>query len=57
MAHCKARGRRLEAGDAWILATAVHRRLPLATHDADHLDLAIPRLKVISALAKGSGSS
>lgn len=55
MAHCKRRGRRLESGDAWIIATAVHRRLPLATHDADHLGLAIPRLKVISALEKASG--
>jgi tRNA(fMet)-specific endonuclease VapC len=24
--HCKKHGRRLEAGDAWILATAVHRK-------------------------------
>jgi predicted nucleic acid-binding protein len=23
--HCKTRGRRLESGDAWILATAAHR--------------------------------
>jgi tRNA(fMet)-specific endonuclease VapC len=28
-AHCKKRGRRLEAGDAWIVATAVYRRIPL----------------------------
>jgi tRNA(fMet)-specific endonuclease VapC len=48
--HCKKRGRRLESGDAWIIATAVHRGLPLVTHDGDHLGLAVPRLKVISAL-------
>lgn len=54
--HCKRRGRRLESGDAWIIATAIHRGLPLATHDADHLGLAIPKLKVISALEKTSES-
>ena len=51
-AHCKRRGRRIEAGDAWIVTTAVHRRLPLLTHDADHLGLGIPGLQVISALAE-----
>jgi predicted nucleic acid-binding protein len=34
--HCRQQGRRLEAGDAWIVATAVQRRLPLLSHDADH---------------------
>lgn len=29
--HCKRRGRRVEAGDAWSVATAVHRDAP-ATH-------------------------
>jgi hypothetical protein len=42
----------LESGDAWIIATAVHRRLPLATHDSDHLGLEIPKLEVISCLAE-----
>jgi tRNA(fMet)-specific endonuclease VapC len=51
-AHCKRRGRRLEAGDAWIVATAVHRQLPLITHDADHLGLGIPNLKIISYVGK-----
>jgi tRNA(fMet)-specific endonuclease VapC len=46
--HCKRRGRRLEAGDAWIIATAVHRRLPLLTHDGDLVDLEIPELTVVS---------
>jgi tRNA(fMet)-specific endonuclease VapC len=54
-AHCKKRGRRLEAGDAWIVATAVQRKLPLLTQDADHLGLGIPRLKVISSLAIQGG--
>src|SRR5207302_6995475 len=44
MAHCRARGRRLEAGDAWIAATAVHRRLPLLTHDRDLTNLQMPGL-------------
>ncbi len=51
-AHCKKRGRRLEAGDAWIIATAVHRSLPLLTHDADYLGLGVPGLTVISYAAK-----
>lgn len=48
--HCRRRGRRLESGDAWIIATAVHRGLPLATHDADHLGLGISKLELMSAL-------
>ena len=47
-AHCKKRGRRLEAGDAWIVSTAVHRRIPLLTHDRDHVGLEIPDLNVVS---------
>jgi len=53
-AHGKMRGRRLESGDAWIIATAVHRRLPLVSHDKDHLGLGIPKLEVISSLAQQS---
>lgn len=41
-------GRRLETGDCWIVATAVHRGIPLLTHDRDFLDLPIPGLDVIS---------
>jgi hypothetical protein len=44
----------LESGDAWIIATAVHRRLPLVSHDKDHLGLGIPKLEVISSLAQES---
>jgi predicted nucleic acid-binding protein len=54
--HCKRRGRRLESGDAWIIATAVHRHLPLVTHDNDHLGLRIPDLDSVSALEETSES-
>ena len=43
-------GRRLESGDCWIAATAIHRQIPLLTHDRDFLDLPIPGLEVISYL-------
>lgn len=47
-AQCMKQGRRLEAGDAWIAATAVHRRIPLLTHDRDFVGLEVEGLKVIS---------
>jgi len=47
-AQCKKKGRRLEAGDAWIVATAVHRGIPLMTHDLDQVGLAVEGLTVIS---------
>jgi tRNA(fMet)-specific endonuclease VapC len=37
--HCKQAGRRLEAGDTWITATAVRYQLPLLTHDRDLVGL------------------
>ena len=43
-------GRRLESGDCWIAATAIHRQIPLLTHDHDFLNLPIPGLEVISYL-------
>jgi tRNA(fMet)-specific endonuclease VapC len=49
---CRKQGRRLEAGDAWIAATAVHRDIPLLTHDADHLGLHLPGLTVVSYLTR-----
>ena len=49
---CNKQGRRLEAGDAWIIATAVHRKIPLITHDKDMVGLKIPDLKVISFVEK-----
>lgn len=45
--HAARRGRRLEAGDAWIAATAVRLQRPLLTHDADFRDLDYPGLTVI----------
>ena len=47
-AQCKKKGRRLEAGDARILATAVHRGIPLITHDLDQVGLEVEGLIVIS---------
>jgi tRNA(fMet)-specific endonuclease VapC len=47
-AQCKKEGRRLEAGDAWIIATSVHRQIPLLTHDGDMVGLKISDLNVIS---------
>ena len=55
-AHCKRNGRRLESGDAWIAATAVHHKVTLLTHDRDHLNLNIPGLSVISNLDGGPTS-
>jgi tRNA(fMet)-specific endonuclease VapC len=37
--HSKAIGRRLEAGDAWIAATALHRGIPLLSHDRDFVGI------------------
>jgi tRNA(fMet)-specific endonuclease VapC len=45
--HCKRIGRRLEAGDAWIAASAVHYKLILLTHDHDHVGLNFPDLNTI----------
>ena len=53
-AHCKRRGRRLEAGDAWIVATAVHRCIPLLTHDGDQVGLEISDLEVVSYVNQGN---
>jgi tRNA(fMet)-specific endonuclease VapC len=52
-AYCKKRGRRLEAGDAWIVATAVHREIPSLAHDGDLVGLEIPDLTVISYITRG----
>ena len=46
-------GRRLETGDCWIVATAIHQGVPLLTHDRDFLGLPIPGLEVISYLETG----
>ena len=41
-------GRRLEAGDCWIAATAVHHGIPLLTDDRDFIDLSIKDFTVIN---------
>ncbi len=43
-------GRRFEAGDCWIAATAVHRGIPLLAHDGHFLDRTVGGLEVISYL-------
>jgi len=48
MEASKKEGRRFEAGDCWIVATAVHRRIPLLSHDKDFLGRSIPGLEVIT---------
>jgi tRNA(fMet)-specific endonuclease VapC len=48
MALSRNAGRRFEAGDCWIAATAVHRGIPLLTHDRDFISRGIDGLKVIS---------
>jgi tRNA(fMet)-specific endonuclease VapC len=50
MSAARAAGRRLEAGDCWILATAVHRGIPLLAHDRDMVGLVIQGLTVVSYL-------
>jgi len=56
-AQCKKKGRRLEAGDAWIIATAVHRGIPLLTHDLDHVGLKLEGLNTISYAAENQVKS
>ncbi|HJT32759.1 MAG TPA: PIN domain-containing protein [Pirellulales bacterium] len=41
-------GRRLESGDCWIAATAVHRGITLLTHDRDLVGHKIHGLTVVS---------
>ena len=50
MQSSRKEGRRLDSGDCWIAATAMHRRIPLLTHDRDFLNLPIAGLQVISYL-------
>jgi predicted nucleic acid-binding protein len=47
MVHARRRGRRLEAGDAWIAAAAVKYRVPLVTNDQDFTRLDLEGLSVI----------
>lgn len=48
MSASRGQGRRLESGDCWIVATAVHRGVPLLTHDRHMIGLQIEGLRVIT---------
>ena len=50
MSAARGAGRRLETGDGWIIATAVHHRIPLLAHDRDMVGRSIQGLEVISYL-------
>lgn len=57
MSKSRTAGRRLEAGDCWIIATAVHREIPLLTHDRDMVGRSIKGLEVISYLNREDSTS
>lgn len=57
MSKSRTAGRRLEAGDCWIIATAVHREIPLLTHDRDMVGRSINGLEVISYVDRENGTS
>ncbi|MBN2381435.1 PIN domain-containing protein [bacterium] len=48
MEQSRKEGRRFEAGDCWIASTAVHRNIPLLTHDRDFVGRAVIGLNVIT---------
>lgn len=48
MEESKKEGRRFEAGDCWIAATAVHRSVPLLSHDEDFAGRSIGGLNVVT---------
>jgi predicted nucleic acid-binding protein len=48
MTDARNAGRRLEAGDGWIAAAAVHYGLALLTHDRDFASVTIQGLTVVS---------
>jgi tRNA(fMet)-specific endonuclease VapC len=48
MEKSRKEGRRFEAGDCWIAATAVHRGIPLLSHDKDFAGRSINGLNVIT---------
>jgi tRNA(fMet)-specific endonuclease VapC len=50
MEQSKNEGRRFEAGDCWIAATAVHRNIPLLSHDRDFANRRIAGFNVITYL-------
>jgi len=56
MSQSRTEGRRFEAGDCWIAATAVHRGLTLLTHDKIFVGRSITGLRVISYVVVGADS-
>jgi tRNA(fMet)-specific endonuclease VapC len=52
MTHARAIGRRLDAADAWIAATALRHSLPLVTDDADLASLKVQGLTIIHHAAE-----
>ena len=48
--EAEAQGRPFETGDAWIAATAVHRRLTLLAHDSDFKDRSVSGLTLLCFL-------
>ncbi|MBI4951448.1 MAG: PIN domain-containing protein [Myxococcales bacterium] len=51
MTQARRAGRRLEAGDGWIAATAVHYSVPLLTQDADFVGLGVTGLELVAVAA------
>jgi tRNA(fMet)-specific endonuclease VapC len=47
MHEARQAGRRLEAGDGWVAATALLLDVPLLTHDRDFAESAVPSITVI----------
>lgn len=56
MAESRRQGRRLESGDCWIAATAVHHGIPLLVHDSDFVGLSIAGLQIVTYWS-GAGST
>jgi len=48
MTASRKEGRKFESGDCWIAATAVHRKIPLITHDRDFNKRSIEGLNVVT---------
>lgn len=57
MSASRAAGRRLEAGDCWIIATAVHRDIPLLAHDRHMVGRSIKGLNVVNYLNAQNGTA
>ena len=57
MSAARRDGRRLEAGDCWVVATAVHRGIPLLVHDRDMIGRSVKGLDVVTYLDSGNGSA